>query len=327
MPMAENDTHATLLARWLTGDLSPSELAELESDPDFAALKRAAEEAAQLSPPPFDAEASWEALAAEAGLQEQVVQEPVAAPPATETTVLRPHFFRQHGWKVMAAAAALILLVLFVTQGSGPAMTRVSAAPGQLAKATLPDSSTVHLNAGSAIEYAEANWATDRQVSLEGEAFFEVKKGSRFEVNTDLGTVAVLGTSFNVRARAAMLQVACYTGKVQVSDATGSEIGLLTAGQGLQHSKGTTERLESPADSGPQWRAGTLRFAAMPFFEVIAELERQFAITVTYPEEMKKRSFTGVFQRNDLDAALDAVRIPFGLQAKADQGKQKFSLY
>ena len=67
----------------------------------------------------------------------------------------------------------------------------------------LPDQSTVRLNAGSFFTYDAATWDDARTVELHGEAFFDVKKnGVPFTVTTSNSRVQVLGTTFNVRARA-----------------------------------------------------------------------------------------------------------------------------
>jgi ferric-dicitrate binding protein FerR (iron transport regulator) len=80
----------------------------------------------------------------------------------------------------------------------------------------LPDGSTVYLNAETAINYNQWLFSISRNVSLQGEAFFKVEKGTSFIVHTEAGQVRVLGTSFNVKAVSDQLQVQCKTGKVAV---------------------------------------------------------------------------------------------------------------
>ena len=65
---------------------------------------------------------------------------------------------------------------------------------------TLADGSKVWLNSESTLACSKDDV---RQVTLEGEAYFEVKKDKEhcFEVHTSYGTVRVYGTSFNVRGR------------------------------------------------------------------------------------------------------------------------------
>ena len=49
---------------------------------------------------------------------------------------------------------------------------------------SLPDNSQVSLNALSSVTYNESSWDENRELTLNGEAFFKVEKGSTFEVKT-----------------------------------------------------------------------------------------------------------------------------------------------
>ena len=62
----------------------------------------------------------------------------------------------------------------------------------------------------------------------------------------------------------------------------------------------------------PEWSNGTFRFSKEPLENVIAELERQFGVSVEYPEMDK--TYTGFFHRDDdLKDALELVCEPMGL--------------
>ena len=63
----------------------------------------------------------------------------------------------------------------------------------------LPDSSRVTVDALSNIKLKRFNW--DRNIALNGEAYFEVKKGKKFIVNTKQGSIRVLGTKFNINIK------------------------------------------------------------------------------------------------------------------------------
>src|SRR5690606_18264831 len=67
---------------------------------------------------------------------------------------------------------------------------------------TLPDGTKVWLNADSRISFLSNLGATDREVAVTGEVYFEVAKlaGKRFTVKNGAGEIEVLGTKFNVRA-------------------------------------------------------------------------------------------------------------------------------
>ena len=95
----------------------------------------------------------------------------------------------------------------------------------------LPDGSIAQLNGSSTLKYHPYWWNISRNISLEGEAFFEVAKGSKFSVESKNGTTSVLGTSFNIYARSNQYEVVCVTGKVWVENATGEVSTIITPNQ------------------------------------------------------------------------------------------------
>ena len=92
----------------------------------------------------------------------------------------------------------------------------------QVKNITLPDGSKVTLNANSQLKLS-ADWSAqgDRQVWLEGEAYFEVEKklatGQKFIVHTKDMDVEVLGTKFNVNTRHQKAIVSLEEGKIKLS--------------------------------------------------------------------------------------------------------------
>jgi len=94
---------------------------------------------------------------------------------------------------------------------------------GETTTIVLPDKSTVVLNSNSKLSFVN-NWSLsyDREVWLEGEAFFSVLKkpgqgNARFLVHTGDMDVKVLGTKFNVNSRKARTRVVLNSGKVALS--------------------------------------------------------------------------------------------------------------
>jgi len=99
---------------------------------------------------------------------------------------------------------------------------------GQKRLVRLPDGSLVKLNAGSSIEYDSLFIGDIRKVTLDGEAFFEVKRDESkpFVIHTSELQVKVLGTSFNIRSYPEETQtdVAVKTGRVMVRKLTSSDV-------------------------------------------------------------------------------------------------------
>jgi len=91
--------------------------------------------------------------------------------------------------------------------------SKMSTLAGQKISLALPDASAVMLNAKSELAFNEKDWKGQREVTLVGEAFFKVTKGSTFDVLTQAGKVSVLGTQFNVKNRKGYFEVQCLLDK------------------------------------------------------------------------------------------------------------------
>ncbi|MGB5237013.1 MAG: FecR domain-containing protein [Flavobacteriaceae bacterium] len=189
-------------------------------------------------------------------------------------------------------------------------ITRIETMGGEKMQIELPDASAVVLNAASEISYDKDRWEEERRIELKGEAFFDVKKGSSFQVMTATGTITVLGTEFNVRQRAGHFEVHCFEGSVQVI--TTAHNNTLAAGDHLQLLGNRMEVLRN-VRSQPGWLENTSSFNRVPLGLVIDELERQYNIKVEFSGDGADSLFTGGFVHGDLKVALQAITRPFNL--------------
>jgi len=152
---------------------------------------------------------------------------------------------------------------------------------------TLPDNSNLRLNAGSSISYAPYWWMFKRTLSLEGEAFFEVEKGSRFIVNSTLGYTEVLGTSFNIYARDTTYHVFCKTGKVGVYTADYEQSIVLSPNEkGILKNKVLTKEVEADEKSSMGWINNQFYFNNVNLVQVLEELERQYNVKIDFDREV-----------------------------------------
>lgn len=192
--------------------------------------------------------------------------------------------------------------------------TTIDCPSGTYQIALLPDGSQVYLNAGSSLSYTPYWW--DRTVVLTGEAFFEVKKGSRFVVESTQGQTEVLGTSFNIYAREQRYAVVCKTGKVLVTTARRDSVYLLPEEKALL----VQNRLQKQEQQQQElaWRKQSFYFDEAPLQEVVQELERQYAITITISRKLAQNyTYTGYFKKTEDPAtALEIITISLGLQFK-----------
>lgn len=125
-------------------------------------------------------------------------------------------------WWQWAAAAVLAIGITFFLTIKKDEVISYETAFGETRNITLPDQSTVVLNANSKLSFS-GNWddALIREVNLQGEAYFSVthkKNNQPFQVKMEDGVaVEVLGTTFNVYHRTSETKVVLNSGKISLS--------------------------------------------------------------------------------------------------------------
>jgi ferric-dicitrate binding protein FerR (iron transport regulator) len=231
---------------------------------------------------------------------------------ASETKVI-PFYQTTFGRVSVAVAASITLLLGFFWFNQSTSSYQTGT--GERLAVTLPDGSIATLNAASSISFNTNTWADNREVMLEGEAFFEVEKGERFTVKTGFGEVTVLGTSFNVQQRNDLLQVACFTGKVGVKNQFNVS-QTLTPGKRIMVDKGEAKLDNFIHEQTIAWKRGVFRFDDIPLALVLDELQRQYKIEVQIKTDISNRKYSGSFTKGDLDGALKMICLPMELSYK-----------
>jgi ferric-dicitrate binding protein FerR (iron transport regulator) len=192
----------------------------------------------------------------------------------------------------MSIAALAILFFSFQIFFSNQMVTNKTDF-GQQKTITLLDGSEVILQAKSQIKYNKSKWKSDeREILLDGEAFFKVKKGSTFKVKTKNGLVEVLGTQFNVNSYKEFFEVICYTGKVKVTNKNKDYILLPT--KGFRKIDNKVENLLSDSKK-PTWLNGIKTYRSIPIKYVISDMENQFNVIIDDSKINKNVLFTGSF--------------------------------
>jgi len=157
-------------------------------------------------------------------------------------------------------------------------------------------------------------WWYSRKLNFEGEGFFEVEKGKKFEVVSNVGRTEVLGTSFNIYSRDREYKVNCITGKVKVTSFTLDEVVLSPEYQAKVDSEGNIEVWkEFKAGLSHSWVSNMFNFTARPLVQVLNEIGRQYNVTVTSKAGLEY-SYTGYFSKvRSVEEVLTLVCKPFGL--------------
>lgn len=215
-------------------------------------------------------------------------------------------------WTYISIAASLLLIATFVffpRDLEEPSLINQKTLAAESKVVELPDGSQVSLNANSLISYSE-KW--NREVVLEGEAFFEVVEGEKFVVKTSIGSVEVLGTSFNVFVRDSTFEVACKTGKVRVEIPTRTVSELITPGKSIRLESDTVLVTSLDTNLVGRWQAGVFYFSDQRLSDVLQEVERQFGVEVSIPDTTDY-IFNGYFTNKSIENALEMVCLPLGL--------------
>ena len=173
---------------------------------------------------------------------------------------------------------------------------------GQRAQITLADGTRVWLNAQSTLTYASNFGRKERNVELDGEAYFEVEHDARrpFVVVTGQVVSTVLGTTFNVHAYSEdeNYQITLATGSLLVDGGPESRSVRLRPGeQGFfERTSGLLSLRRVNVEQVLSWQEDRLYFRAEPLASIARSLERQFNVDITIPDERLRRiCFTGEF--------------------------------
>lgn len=288
------------ILKWLNNELSSEEINDLKKLEGFETLEKIAHYTAQMQAPTIDAKAALEAFKAKNTSKNK-----------SETKVRRLNF--STFYKVAAAVVVLLTSAYFLFYNTTQTFETQIA---QTQTFNLPDNSQVLLNANSKITFNESKWNNNRALTLIGEAYFQVQKGKIFSVNTTDGVVKVLGTHFNVKQRNNYYEVSCYEGLVSVT--YNNETVKLPPGKTFRVVNKQIVSVAYFESQNPSWMDKESSFDRIPLSQVIAELERQYAITIKVDNVDTSKLFTGSFTHSNQKTALESVTIPLKLSYKTN---------
>tara|TARA_R110001583_G_scaffold34335_2_gene115456 strand:+ start:308 stop:1210 length:903 start_codon:yes stop_codon:yes gene_type:complete len=278
------------LAKWLANEISETELKKHVSEEELSAYKKIIVGTNKFEVPDFNAQKALEKIDLK----------------ASKPKVKKLNFYN-FMYKVAAVIAVIFASYYFIENNTQNYTTALA----EKISFELPDNSTVNLNAASEVSFKKGNWEKNRKLTLDGEAYFKVAKGSKFTVKTNLGEVTVLGTQFNVIARSNYFEVVCYEGLVSATYKNNSV--KIPAGSSFKVLNSTILFDKNVTAKNPSWILNSSSFKSMPYKYVVNELERQYNISVEFDSEYTNKLFTGSFEHNNIETALKAITIPLNL--------------
>ncbi len=188
---------------------------------------------------------------------------------------------------------------------------------------TLADGTKVWLNSETTLEYPTHFSQNRREVTLVGEAFFEVHKDASrpFIVNVKGAAVKVLGTSFNVKAynEEEAVTTTLVTGRVLLESQHNSARNEMILKPGMQgvisaHEDIIVNEVDPLIYSA--WKDGEFRFENKPLEEILLSLQRWYDVEVVYENQaMKKKRFTGDLERYaEINTHLEMISLTTNVQ-------------
>jgi len=199
-----------------------------------------------------------------------------------------------------------------------------TALPGEKSIVTLADGSKVYLNSGSSISFPKIFDQSAREITLEGEAFFEVVRNPEqpFIVSTGDLVTRVLGTSFNIEAFSDDdIKVSVATGRVQVSQGgDGSQEDspqtiFLDPSQQVTYQNHRFTLSYVDIEKATAWRSNTLQFDETPLSTVGVVLSRWYGVTIAFDNaDIVNCRINGQFKGQQLEEVLRSISYMYNIE-------------
>lgn len=206
------------------------------------------------------------------------------------------------------------------------AMQTITVPAGQRVNVDLPDGSNVWLNAGTRMQYPTAFMKGKREVTLDGEAYFEVThhEKSPFVVHTSVMDVEVLGTKFNVEAysKRKVFETSLMEGKVRVKSPLNEKVSMVLSPHyktTLKDGKLVVSRIDDY--NVYRWKEGLYCFKNKVFAEIMRDLERYYDLRIQIDNpRIAGVALTGKFRISDgLDYALRVLQNDVSFSYRRDK--------
>ena len=230
---------------------------------------------------------------------------------------------RTSKWKWVGIAATLLLIIsmafsihYLIEKSKAPTLNQYSCSAEEIKEITLSDGTKVWLNSSSLLIASEPFIGIKREVTLFGEAYFEVAPNPEkpFIIETSNLKTKVLGTHFNVVAYPTddIHEISLYEGKVQLNPNTNNNTAILNPGDRAYYNVNTGKMKLLHTDLGKpaQWRDGILRFYDEDLFRISKKLERHFETRIFITDSVTgNMKYSGEFEEESLERILELLSV------------------
>lgn len=227
-----------------------------------------------------------------------------------------------HRWMKYAAVAALLLLIgggagyWFYQKENVQQLLVAIANEGIVKEVVLPDGTKVWLNNAATLKYPREFSEKERNVYLDGEAYFEVTKNRHqpFTVQSDVMHVRVLGTVFNFKSdkRCRIAEATLIEGEIEVKGNKEEGHIILAPGQRAELNKSngrlTVKQVDARMDA--VWHDNLIPFQKANIFTITKALERFYDVKIILsPDIQADKTYSGVLKRKtDIESVLSSLQ-------------------
>jgi transmembrane sensor len=249
------------------------------------------------------------------------------------------NFLRKfNNWQLLLRIAAILifsmmfgaLLMKYFTREEPVFISSVTP-PGSISQLILLDSTLIYLNAGSEIIYSAKNKYNKRDIYLNGEAWFHVKKNNEkpVVVRTAGYNVQVTGTQFNIKAYPSENEITTTLeqGEVKITSSENyklQETIILKPGEQLILNKKSKLLSKKTVDTRlfTAWKDNKLIFLNMNFSELVVLLERRYGVDIDVNDEgILKYHYTGTIKNESILEILEIIKHTLPINYKIEGQK------
>lgn len=227
--------------------------------------------------------------------------------------------------KTVIQIAAILIVGLFIgffvketVIKSDPVYYTATTPRGSISEITLPDSTKIFLNADSRVSYSTNSRKSMREVSLEGEAWFDVAKNLKipFVVHTNYYDVQVTGTKFNIKAYDSESDVITTLEEGEIIIASTEKFNItrdiiIKPGEQVIFNKDSKQLniRTVNTDQYTSWKDGKLIFVNMSLKDLISLLERKYGVDIRVQDTtLLNLHFDGTIKNETLIDILEVIK-------------------
>lgn len=232
----------------------------------------------------------------------------------------------------VAAVAAIFVVAMvgaYLLHKHPSASTELltKAAVNQNDKIELEDGSIVYLNQHASLSFSKKFDTNIREVTLEGEAFFEIAKDATrpFIVHTIHSDVEVLGTSFNINTIDNQTEISVATGKVKVQSLHSNEASVLIPNQSVRVTHQKMETFDTTNQNYLAWKTGKFHFDKTTLQQVIKDLNSYYGDKITLSKKDADCLFSSSFNQRELIEIIEIIQLSCELQLQ--QKNETYELF